>query len=51
MFFYSRVLYEPEAMLLSDESVVIGGLLVGLNVIDCNITIKDQDLDQSVSLL
>ena len=30
--------------------MVIGGLLVGLNVIDCNLTIKDQDLDQPVSL-
>ena len=44
-----RDLYEAGAMMLEDESIVIAGLLVGLNVIDCNMAIKDEDLDQPVS--
>jgi len=32
--------YEPEALMMSEESVVIMGLLVGLNVIDCNLCLK-----------
>ena len=34
--------------MLEDECVEISGLLVGLNVIDCNLGIKDEDLDQPV---
>ena len=45
---YYRDLYEAGAMMLEDESIVIAGLLVGLNVIDCNMAIKDEDLDQPV---
>jgi len=37
--------------MLDEEAVVISGLLVGLNVIDCNLGIKDEDLDQPVSIL
>ncbi|KAG8232606.1 hypothetical protein J437_LFUL010728, partial [Ladona fulva] len=37
--------YEPEALLMSDEAIVIVGLLVGLNVIDCNLCVKEEDLD------
>lgn len=40
--------YETGALLLADEAGVISGLLVGLNVIDCNCAIKDDDLDQPV---
>ena len=40
--------YEPGAMMMEDEGIVIAGLLVGLNVIDCNLGIKDEDLDQPV---
>ena len=36
--------------MLEEEAEVIGGLLVGLNVIDCNMGIKDEDLDQPVCL-
>ena len=36
--------------MLEEEAVVIGGLLVGLNVIDCNLCIKEEDLDQPVSI-
>ena len=45
--FYSQF-YEPGAMLIEDEGMVIPGLLVGLNVIDCNMCIKEEDLDQPV---
>ena len=38
-------------MLMEDEGTVIAGLLVGLNVIDCTLGIKDEDLDQPVSHL
>ena len=40
--------YEPGAFLIEDEGIVIAGLLVGLNVIDCNFCIKGEDLDQPV---
>ena len=36
-------------MMLDDEAIMIGGLLVGLNIIDCTFSIKDEDLDQPVS--
>lgn len=45
---YFRDFYEPGAFLMEDEGTVIAGLLVGLNVIDCNLGIKDEDLDQPV---
>jgi RUN and FYVE domain-containing protein 1 len=32
--------YEPEALMMSEEAIVIMGLLVGLNVIDCNLCVK-----------
>lgn len=38
-------------MLLNEECVVISGLLVGLNVIDCNFDLKGEDLDVPVSIL
>ncbi len=42
-------IYENEALLLSDEATVIAGLLVGLNVIDCNLCLKmNEDYDQPV---
>ena len=34
--------------MLGEESMIISGLLVGLNVIDCSFSIKDEDLDQPV---
>lgn len=43
--------YEPGAMMLEDEGMVFTGLLVGLNVIDCNMCIKEEDLDQPVCTL
>lgn len=32
--------YEPDALLMSEEIIVIVGLLLGLNVIDCNLCVK-----------
>jgi hypothetical protein len=32
--------FEPEALMRSDEASVIMGLLVGLNVVDCNLCVK-----------
>lgn len=32
--------FEPDALMLSDEAIIIIGLLVGLNVIDCNLCVK-----------
>lgn len=32
--------FEPDALLMSDEAIIIVGLLVGLNVIDCNLCVK-----------
>lgn len=32
--------FEPDALMLSEEAIVVMGLLVGLNVIDCNFCIK-----------
>ncbi|CAH1405701.1 unnamed protein product [Nezara viridula] len=37
--------FEPDALLMSDEAIIIVGLLVGLNVIDCNLCVKEEDLD------
>ncbi|CAM1312891.1 RUFY1 (predicted) [Pycnogonum litorale] len=40
-----RLLYEDWALIMSDEATVVAGLLVGLNVIDCNLCIKEEDFD------
>nr|XP_012144175.1 PREDICTED: RUN and FYVE domain-containing protein 2 isoform X1 [Megachile rotundata] len=37
--------FEPDALMMSEEAIVIMGLLVGLNVIDCNLCVKEEDLD------
>ncbi|XP_038061877.1 RUN and FYVE domain-containing protein 2-like [Patiria miniata] len=43
--------YEPGALLLEEEAAVIAGLLVGLNVIDCNLCLKGDDLDSAASVI
>lgn len=35
--------------MMEEEGAVMGGLLVGLNVIDANLCIKGEDLDCQVS--
>ncbi|XP_054266520.1 protein RUFY3-like isoform X5 [Macrosteles quadrilineatus] len=37
--------FEPDALMMSEEANVIEGLLTGLNVIDCNLCVKEEDLD------
>jgi hypothetical protein len=41
-------LYDNEAILLSDESSMICGLLVGLNVLDFNFCLKETSLDYPI---
>uniref|UniRef100_A0A8C2ZQ37 RUN and FYVE domain containing 1 n=1 Tax=Cyclopterus lumpus TaxID=8103 RepID=A0A8C2ZQ37_CYCLU len=41
--------YDSGALMVEEEGAVIGGLLVGLNVIDANLCIKGEDLDSQVS--
>ncbi|KAL8587508.1 hypothetical protein ACOMHN_000914 [Nucella lapillus] len=43
--------YENGAFMLEEEGMVIAGLLVGLNVLDCNMCIKGEDLDQPMGLI
>ncbi|XP_050437503.1 RUN and FYVE domain-containing protein 2 isoform X4 [Adelges cooleyi] len=43
--------FEPDALMMSDEAVVIVGLMVGLNVIDCNLCIKEEDLDSQQGVI
>ncbi|XP_077285023.1 RUN and FYVE domain-containing protein 2 isoform X2 [Arctopsyche grandis] len=43
--------FEPHALVLSDEAVVIMGLLLGLNVIDCNLCVKEEDLDSQQGVI
>eukprot|EP00794_Sanderia_malayensis_P016622 gene16622-18312_t len=38
-------MYECHAMMRSEESIVISGMLVGLNMIDCNLDLKGENLD------
>lgn len=35
--------------MVEEEGAVMGGLLVGLNVIDANLCVKGEDLDSQVS--
>uniref|UniRef100_A0A3P9IX61 RUN and FYVE domain containing 1 n=1 Tax=Oryzias latipes TaxID=8090 RepID=A0A3P9IX61_ORYLA len=43
--------YDSGAMMLEEEGAVLGGLLVGLNVIDANLCIKGEDLDSQVGVI
>ncbi|XP_058813528.1 protein RUFY3 isoform X2 [Topomyia yanbarensis] len=43
--------YEPHALMLSDEVIIIIGILVGLNVIDCNLCVKEEDLDSQQGVI
>ncbi|KAM3612213.1 uncharacterized protein V6R79_004763 [Siganus canaliculatus] len=43
--------YDPGAMMVEEEGAVMGGLLVGLNVIDANLCIKGEDLDSQVGVI
>ncbi|KAK2849346.1 hypothetical protein Q5P01_009180 [Channa striata] len=43
--------YDPGAFVMEEEGVVMGGMLVGLNVIDANLCIKGEDLDSQVGVI
>lgn len=43
--------YDSGAVMMEEESVIISGLLVGLNVIDCSIGVKDEDLDRPMGMI
>ncbi|XP_058463476.1 protein RUFY3 isoform X2 [Malaya genurostris] len=43
--------YEPHALMMSDEVIIIIGILVGLNVIDCNLCVKEEDLDSQQGVI
>ena len=43
--------YEPYAIMMSDEIILIMGILVGLNVIDCNLCVKEEDLDSQQGVI
>ena len=40
-----REFYDAGALMMNDEATVVAGLLVGLNIIDCNMVLKDSDDD------
>jgi len=35
-----REFYEPIALMISDDAVILSGILLGLNAIDCNFCLK-----------
>ncbi|XP_054648219.1 RUN and FYVE domain-containing protein 1 [Dunckerocampus dactyliophorus] len=43
--------YDYGALMMEEEGAVMGGLLVGLNVIDANLCIKGEDLDSQVGVI
>ncbi|XP_068596249.1 RUN and FYVE domain-containing protein 1 [Brachionichthys hirsutus] len=43
--------YDSGAFMMEEEGAVMGGLLVGLNVIDANLCIKGEDLDSQVAVI
>ena len=50
MFLMFREWYEPHAVLMQEEGTVISGLLVGINIIDCNFDLKGDSLDAWVRI-
>jgi len=47
-----REFYDVGSVMMNDEATVVAGLLVGLNIIDCNMVLKDNndDLDLPVGI-
>uniref|UniRef100_A0A3Q3IXR6 RUN and FYVE domain containing 1 n=1 Tax=Monopterus albus TaxID=43700 RepID=A0A3Q3IXR6_MONAL len=43
--------YDYGALMMEEEGAVMGGLLVGLNLIDANLCIKGEDLDSQVRVI
>lgn len=45
----ARDWYEPQAMMVSEDAIVVCGLLMGLNALDYNVMMSGEDFDKSVS--
>merc|ERR1719192_188504 len=43
--------YEPNSLLRSDEANLINALLVSLNVVDCNLCVKEEELDSQQGVI
>jgi len=43
--------YEPPSLLRSDEANLINALLVSLNVVDCNLCVKEEELDSQQGVI
>lgn len=43
--------YESYAFMMEDEGAIFSGLLVGLNIIDCNFCLKEEDLDYQLGVI
>jgi len=43
--------YEPEALMSSDEGTLLTGLIVSLNIVDCNLCLKEEDLDNQEGVI
>ena len=50
VWFFCRDYYEEGAILLQEDAMMLHGLMVGLNCIDCHLSIRDNTkLDDQVS--
>ena len=43
--------YEASSLMRSDESNMIASLLTSLNVLDCNLCVKEEDLDSQQGVI
>ena len=43
--------YEPESLLCSEEAALVCGLLVSLNIVDCNLFLKEDNLDSQEGVI
>uniref|UniRef100_A0A0K2T6V3 RUN domain-containing protein n=1 Tax=Lepeophtheirus salmonis TaxID=72036 RepID=A0A0K2T6V3_LEPSM len=43
--------YDPQALLRSEEAIIVMGHLVSLNVVDCNLCVKEEDLDSQQGVI
>ena len=48
--FHTSEWYEGDGLMVRDEGQVLAGLVVGLNVVDYNMTLAGEEFDKSVSL-
>ena len=43
--------YEADALLCSEEAALVCGLLVSLNIVDCNLFVKEEDFDNQEGII